>query len=133
MSEFNVIEVNFKNKNVLIDSLKQMGYKPKVFDESVNLKGYQGDTREQKAHIIIPRSQVGNASNDVGFEWIKDKYRMHASEYDRPWRTGEKIKKLKQVYAEKIIIGKISRSSKYSLKSRIEQDGKIKIRVQTLR
>lgn len=106
-----------------------MGYNPQVFKEAQQLEGYQGDKRENKAHIIIPRRQVGVSSNDVGFERSKNGFKLHASEYDAAWRTGFKIKKLKQTYAEKQIIKTIKSKSKYSIKNRIEVDGKIKMTI----
>ena len=104
ISEFHIVLTKFNDKDILLQSLKEMGYKPVVYDKPVNLYGYRGDKREQKAHIIIPRSQVGKASNDVGFEKDKGNYVLHASEYDHKWRTGERIKTLNKTYAEKKII-----------------------------
>jgi hypothetical protein len=49
----------------------------------VNLYGYKGDKREQKANIIIRRNHVGNASNDIGFIKNADgTYSAIISEYD---------------------------------------------------
>jgi len=31
------------------------------------LEGYEGRKRPEKAHIILPRRQVGSGSNDLGF------------------------------------------------------------------
>jgi hypothetical protein len=133
MSEYRVIDVEFRDEKVLIDALKEMGYNPTVTDESRPLQGYQGDDREQKAHIIIPRKQVGGSSNDVGFERIEKGFKLHASEFDRSWRTGEKIKTLKQTYSEKFITNKIRKNSKYSLRSRNKtKDGKIRIKIRRI-
>ncbi len=132
MSEYKVVEVDFKDEQVLLDSLKQMGYEPRICKEGTNLEGYQGDKREQKAHIILPRKQVGGASNDVGFERTKDGFKLHASQFDRAWRTGHKITKLRQTYAEKKITKTVSKKSKYTIKSRTEQEGKIKLKIKVL-
>jgi len=132
MSEYKVVEIDFKDEQVLIDSLKQMGYEPRVCDEAIPLEGYQGDKREQKAHIILPRKQVGSASNDVGFERTEDGFKLHVSQFDRAWRTGNKIIKLKQTYAEKKIRKTVSKKSKYTIKSRTEQEGKIKLKIKVL-
>jgi hypothetical protein len=56
-----------------------MGYQPKVNDVAQNLYGYLGDKREQKAHIIIPRSQITSASNDIGLEKVGKTYIIHTS------------------------------------------------------
>lgn len=77
-----------------------MGYKPEVHEKAVNLYGYQGDKRNQKAHIVIPRKQVGNASNDVGFERVNNGFILHASEFDWQWRKGKIIETLNTTYGE---------------------------------
>jgi len=107
-----------------------MGYTPEIHKEAANLHGYQGDERNQKAHIIIPRSQVGGSSNDVGFEKSEKGYTLHASEFDRKWRTGERIKTLKKTYAENKITKYVRNTSKYSILSRKKNtDGKIEIQL----
>ena len=107
-----------------------MGYVPNVYDMPVPLEGYRGDKREQKAHIIIPRKQVGMSSNDVGFEQTENGWKLHASEFDRPWRTGDKIDKLRTTYSEKRIMKTIRKKTKFSVKSReVDKTGKIKIRI----
>ncbi len=133
MSEYHVVETEFQDQECLLDALKEMGYTPTVHETTKNLEGFQGKQRQQKAHIIIPRKQVGGASNDVGFENVDGKFRCHASAYDSAWRTGKKINKLKQGYAEKVIMKTVKRHSRYSFKSRkIDEDGNIKIRVRRL-
>jgi len=104
-----------------------MGYKPVVSETAKNLKGYQGDTRPQKAHIIIPKSQVGQASNDVGFEKIKGKYIMHLSEFDQ---HGFRTNKLKQLYNKAKITRYVKKTRKLSVKSsEVRKDGSIAIKV----
>lgn len=129
MSEYHVIEIELQDQECLVDALCEMGYQPKVHAEAKSLEGYQGDKRQQKAHIIIPRRQVGNASNDVGFEKVGTKYRMHLSEYDE--RTGTfKTKKLKQLYAKNRILKTVKKKSKYRVSSqKTEKDGRIRLRV----
>jgi len=134
MSEYRVVEVEFKDQKVLIEALQSMGYKPETYQEAKPLEGYQGDKRQQKAHIIIPRRQVGSASNDVGFEKVDKQFKLHASAYDKAWRDGgKKLKELKRTYSEKFVIGRIKKNSKMSLRSRVlTEDGKIKLKVRTM-
>lgn len=127
------METEFQDKECLLDALKDMGYTPTVHKTAKQLEGYRGKQREQRAHIIIPRKQVGGASNDVGFEKVDGNYRTHASAYDSTWRTGKKINKLKQGYAEKVIMKVVKMHSKYSFKSRkVDEEGNIKIKVRRL-
>lgn len=133
ISEYHVVETEFKDQGCLIESLQDMGYKPEIHANAKNLQGYKGDQRNQKAHIIIPRKQVGGASNDVGFEKVGGKYQCHASEFDRAWREGKKINQLKQTYGEKVIMKSVRRSSKYSFISRkVNAEGEVKIKVRRI-
>ncbi len=130
MSEFHVIETKFKDEPVLVQSLKEMGYQPEIHSKPTNLRGYQGDERSQKAHIIIPRKQVGGASNDVGFERVKKGFVCHASQYDEPWRNGNRIKTLNKKYAENKLIKEVNRTTKFNILSRKDrEDGKIEIQL----
>jgi len=58
-----------------------------------HLYGYQGDRRNQKAHVIIRQQYVGSASNDIGFVKNEDgKYAaiisdFDSSHYNKPWLT----------------------------------------------
>lgn len=135
MSEYHVIDIEFEDEDSLVSALKELGYNPKVYNEEpVNLYGYQGDKRQQKAHIVIPRSQVGSASNDVGFERQGDgKYIMHVSAYDKGRWAGQ-TKKIKQLYAKNRVTKFISQNAgTYSLTSKTtKKDGTISMRLRRL-
>ena len=134
MSEYVEVEVKFKDESILIQSLKEMGYKPLIHKNAKKLEGYQGDKRSQKAHIIISRKQVGGASNDVGFEKVKKGYVLHASAYDRAWRTGAKIKTLNKTYMENKLRKEVNRSSAFNITGRkVNKDGKIEIQLRVMR
>ena len=105
-----------------------MGYQPEISEKAKNLYGYQGDKRPQKAHIIIPRKQVGGVSNDVGFERVKKGFTLHASEYDRSWRDGKNRKTLNKKYSENKLKKEVSRTTKFNILSRKDrEDGRIEI------
>ena len=130
ISEYHVVDVSFKDQPILIQTLKEMGYNPEVHEEAKNLFGYQGDKRNQKAHIIIPRKQVGNASNDIGFERVKKGFVLHASGFDQQWRTGNKLKTLNKKYTENKLKKEVGKSSSFNILSRKERkDGKIEIQL----
>jgi Txe/YoeB family toxin of Txe-Axe toxin-antitoxin module len=72
---------------------------PVVHKEAQALEGYQGDKRKQKAHIIIPRDQVGGSSNDIGFEKGADgKIVAHISDFDKSHYNAKWLAKLKGDY-----------------------------------
>lgn len=83
-----------------------MGYHPQVSEKPQQLEGYHGDKRSQTAEIIIPRKQVGGASNDVGFKKNADgSYTAIVSDYDQGSENSnfglKKQKELKRIYTEK--------------------------------
>jgi len=122
--------VKYIDEPILIKSLKEMGYQPEVHKDAHNLYGYQGKKREQKAHIIIPRKQVGGASNDVGFERVKKGFVLHASEYDSAWRTGKKIQTLNKTYSVNKLRKEVGMTSKFNiLSTKNRGDGKIEIKL----
>jgi len=91
ISEYHSVECQFKvqYESHLIAALEKLGYKPQIHETARSLEGYRGDSRVQKAHIIIPRAQVGGASNDIGFLRKDDgTYTLHVSAYDQSnWKN----------------------------------------------
>ena len=64
MSHFSRIAIKFKDQESLIKALETMRFKPQIHASPVHLYGWRGDKREQLAHIIVPRQQIGGPSND---------------------------------------------------------------------
>lgn len=133
MSEFTVVDIVFSDEQRLVESLNEMGFNPKIHEEAQNLYGYQGDKRVQTAHIIIPRKQIGSASNDIGFKRQGDgKYTVIISEYDNSAKTFN-LDKLKNMYAQKVIESYISNCCDYTIESKETlDDGRIKIKISVL-
>jgi hypothetical protein len=106
MSAYNEIETQFSDQGCLVEALQEMGYHPQVSEKPQHLEGYHGDARTQTAEIIIPRKQVGGASNDVGFKKNADgTFTAIVSDYDRNSNFGlKKQAELKKLYAEKMAI-----------------------------
>lgn len=98
------MSTEYNDQQCLVDSLAEMGFKPEVHEKPQNLTGYQDDEREQKAEIIIPRKQVGGASNDVGFKRSDNgTFTAIVSDYDSGSCFGAKKQMvLKKIYAEKM-------------------------------
>jgi len=111
-----------------------MGYDPVVHDEAKNLEGYRGKARQQKAHIVIPRAQVGVASNDVGFERVGGKYKLHASQFDSKWRTeGEKLKTLNKIYGENKVKSFVNSTGGCNILNRkVNKKGQIEIHLRAM-
>ena len=123
MSAYKKIECNIVDKDTLLEALKSLGFKPDVFVEPSNLKGYMGDTRKEVAHIIIPRDQVNfftGASNDIGFLWDEEnqKYEFICSDYDKKKQMDIRII---QAYV-KIVLEKSLEKQGYKIKVNINDD-----------
>ena len=131
ISEFHTIETELlqQNEESLIQALKDIGFNPQVHKEAQNLYGYRGDMRDQVAHIILPRDQVGTASNDIGFERLDNgKYRLYVSEFDqRSWN--HKMPKLIQMYGVNTVESFTSTSDYSMVEQEVEADGTIRIRL----
>lgn len=84
MSAYSEVKTEFKDGDLLLEALKAMGFQPRnCIGKPAHLEGYHGDQREQLADIIIPRAQVGTASNDIGFVKGPDgTFRAIISDYD---------------------------------------------------
>lgn len=104
MSEYCQVKTAFKDRDNLVTALMRTGGwrndQIEVHQEAQHLYGFQGDMREQTAHVIVRRQHVGGASNDLGWERQADgTYLCHISQYDSH-RYGAKWQgKLKQHYA----------------------------------
>lgn len=129
MSHYATVQTVFRDQAALIKALEDLGFKGKieVHAEAQNLYGYQGDMRDQKAHIILRRKHVGSASNDIGFVREADgSFRALISEfdgregaYDKPW-----VGKLSQRYAYHVTVGQATAKG-YRVVSTKEKDGRL--------
>lgn len=82
-----------------------MGYEVVEHDKPVQLEGYHGDKREQKAEIVLPRRSVGSASNDIGFAKQSDgSYKAIISDFDRSKHNDKWLGTLTKNYATKKVM-----------------------------
>ena len=104
MSAYHTQKTQYKDRDCLVEALAEMGYATvEVHDEAQNLVGYHGDTRSQKANVIVRRQYVGNAANDLGFVKQADgTYSAIVSAYDSGKHNAQWMTKLKVAYTEKV-------------------------------
>lgn len=134
MSEFVICETEITDLDALKAALVELGAVEaniEVHDEPVNLHGFGGDVREQKAHVVIRRKNVGGSSNDVGFEKVDGKYRVHVSQYDRGRGIGSRIyNELNQTYAKQQVLRVARRKAGCRItETQKDKDGKIRIKM----
>jgi hypothetical protein len=101
MSHYSTIETEFRDEDVLVETLEEMepNWVVERHSTPTNLFGYENDMRPEKAHLIIRRNYVGTASNDIGFVREGNTYRAIISEYDQGQHGAEWLGKLTQNYA----------------------------------
>ena len=109
MSHFVECQTEFRDPQALVAALIECGFTAdqiEIHEQAQPLYGYQGDQREQSAHIIIRRHHVGQAANDVGWEKQLDgTYRAWISEYDSRHRFDQATQnQIKQEYAYQVIL-----------------------------
>lgn len=86
MSAYIQLMTPMTDEDCLLAALADLGFpraKIEVHDAPVELVGFTGDRRAQKAHVVIRRQHVGASSNDVGFLRTPLGYQALVSDYDR--------------------------------------------------
>ncbi len=84
MSAYAEFETIMREQRFLVEGLTAIGYSVEVSTEGAPLFGYHGDERPERAHVIIRRTQLDSASNDIGFARVADgRFRAILSDYDR--------------------------------------------------
>lgn len=123
MSAYKTINCSFKDRNALVECLKNIGYAPVEYNEKHNLMGYLNDTRDQKAEIIVPKNQISKSSNDLGFSYNEQEkvYEMLCSEYDAHKGVADKVKQSYALTAIKIALKK----NKFIVSSENTKENKI--------
>lgn len=127
MSEYVKVSVKFKDKDALVEALKACGFTPEVYEEAQPLIDWQGKARQTKAQIIVRRKQLETASNDMGFEWAADGYKVHISDYDVQG-SRNKLPKIKQEYT--IAATTVAAKKRgWSVQKELQKDGTVKLRI----
>lgn len=123
MSAYKKIECDIVDKDSLLEALELLDLEAEVHENPINLKGYRGDVRNEKAHIVIDKQQVNKftgASNDIGFLWneAENKYEFIVSEYDQRFKMDQRII---QAYV-KVVLEKALKKNGFKIKVNIDED-----------
>ena len=123
MSAYKKIECDIVDKDSLLEALELLDLNAKVHENPINLKGYRGDVRNEKAHIVIDKQQVNKftgASNDIGFLWneAENKYEFIVSEYDQRFKMDQRVI---QAYV-KVVLEKALKKNGFKIKVNIDED-----------
>lgn len=123
MSAYKKIECDIVDKDSLLEALELLDLQAEVHENPINLKGYRGDVRNEKAHIVIDKQQVNKftgASNDIGFLWneAENKYEFIVSEYDQRFKMDQRVI---QAYV-KVVLEKALKKNGFKIKVNIDED-----------
>jgi hypothetical protein len=123
VSAYKKIECDIVDKDSLLEALELLDLEAEVHENPINLKGYRGDVRNEKAHIVIDKQQVNKftgASNDIGFLWneAENKYEFIVSEYDQRFKMDQRVI---QAYV-KVVLEKALKKNGFKIKVNIDED-----------
>jgi Protein of unknown function (DUF1257) len=98
-------EVVFKDRDLLIGALEDIGCKEIRQGENLEMGRYYSDQSPQRAEIIIPRNTIGNYYGDIGFR------RSESGEYtpvidnldQNHVLNGQFISRLRAAYNERVV------------------------------
>jgi Protein of unknown function (DUF1257) len=128
MSAYHYQKTCYKDRDCLVEALGEMGYTTvEVHDIAQNLVGYHGDTRSQKANVIVRRVHVGTAANDLGFVKQDDgTYSAIVSSDDSGKHNAQWMTKLKVAYTERVDMKTARKNGLQFLGKKIE-NGKVRL------
>lgn len=96
--------VIFRDRQLLLAALADLGYTDVDAGEALALYGYQGDRRPETAELVVRRQHLGSASNDLGFRRTERGFIPVISEYDqRALLNGQFLPRLRVAYAEHVV------------------------------
>lgn len=121
-------DIQFRDLELLKKALHDLGFAVLEEGENLQLYGYQGDLRPERAQLVIRREQLTSASNDLGFVRTEKGYAPVVSEYDeRILLEGKFLPKLRTAYSLRVVEQVTQRMRGTAIRT---QDGSlIKIRV----
>ena len=121
-------EIHFKDRQLLLAALAEIGFADVEEGDQLPLYGYQGDRRPETAEIVVRRQLIGHASNDLGFARTPSGYVPVISEYDeRTLLAGRFLPRLRTAYGEAAV--EEVRRRLHGTAHRTVEGGVVKIRV----
>lgn len=128
MSHYTTVKTKLVDQAALVKALADVGYAElEVYAEPEGLRGYRGDLRADRAHIIIRRRFISSLSNDVGFLRQADgSFTAIISEFDAQSRGFNQawLNKLHQRYAYHVAVDQLT-SQGFSLIEERDENGEI--------
>jgi len=129
MSHYTEMTTEITDAEHLTAALGDLGFgEIEVYDQPRALVGYQGDLRDQAAHVIVRRKFVGKSSNDIGFLKQPDgRFQAIISEYDRRKHDAKWLGRLTQRYAYHRTMATLADQDFTVIEEKTESDGRIRL------
>jgi len=109
MSHYSTIATRLQSTPHLVRALADLGFSHvEVHADAHPLRGWLGDVRPERAHVIVRRVHVGMASNDLGF--VRDDnggLRALISEFDQRTYDAGWLARLTQRYAYHVALDQL--------------------------
>jgi hypothetical protein len=98
-------EVVFKDRDLLVGALEDVGCKEIRRGENLEMGRYYSDQLPQRAEIIIPRNTIGNYYGDIGFRLSENgEYTPVIDNLDQNHvLNGQFIPRLRAAYNERVV------------------------------
>jgi hypothetical protein len=118
----------------LVKALEDLGFNNvEVHAEPKPLIGWLGDTRENRAHIIVRKRDIGFVSNDIGFlQTTSGYFKAQISDFDRLKFDDEWLRALTQRYAYHVATDMLARQEFETVEESREEDGTIHLTVRRM-
>jgi hypothetical protein len=127
MSHFTTLKTQIADAKALCLALADLGFADvEAHDTARHLNGFQGDSREQTAEVIVRRKHLGWLSNDIGFKRnAAGTFDAVISEYDRGKYSQAWLDRLSQRYAYHVTKTKLEEQGFALVSEEQQKDGKI--------
>lgn len=131
MSHYTVLQTKIQDTRLLVQALEDLGFaEVEVHTAAQPLVGWLGDSREQRAEVIVRREHVGPGSNDIGFARRADgSFEALISEFDRDTYDHLWLGRLTQRYAYRKARETLAAQDFDLVEEEIDQDGRIRCTV----
>jgi len=134
MSHYTVMDTQLSSAEHLVKALADMGFgNVEVHAEPQALVGWLGDSRKNRAHVIVRKREIGFVSNDIGFLQAPSGYfRAQISDFDRLKFDDEWLRALTQRYAYHVASDMLAQQKFTTVEESREADGTIHLTVRRM-
>lgn len=127
MSHYTAIQTELKDKEVILEALKMMGFSCEV-GKNLPLHDFLGRKTLKRADIVIPRKSLNTASNDIGIKKVNNHFEIIISDFDSvQQKTRDFVANLVYRYTYLKVKKELGISNFQLINEKVEEDGTIKI------